>query len=399
MKKMIVFALCLSGAAYSYAQRSDFFVSDSQHYQVYSDHGQADADEAAAKLEAGFEMFNDLCHFDTSGLDVKLRVKIFAQKATFDTYLNTLISETRSDFVYIHYSDLRKSELVGFRKQSAEEFDASLLHQGFIQFFKAFVPNAPVWLREGIAAYLEKSAYDETSQSFTFKPNLVWVDTIKEIVNGDPITVYDLILFDTTQAISRIDTFYPEAWGLVQFLSEVDRKAYNRILWDSLSALKSDASLEDNSEAVARRAFLWADPAALEADFHRYVLSLKTFQDYVQEGMDLYGEAEDTKDEQTYALAEQAFQKALSLRPGNHVSHYYIGLIHYSRKEHKEADEHYRRALEAGLNTALIYYALGVNAFADDNYEAAEEYLKKALEVEPDDEKVQSLLNRIEVMR
>ena len=398
MKRIIGVAVLFAAAMVVSTQSADFHGADTQHYQVYSDESQVTADQIAEKMEACLRLYNGLFHFDLSVLAAQLKVRIFAEKTMFDSYLQTLISETRNDFVYIHYTDLRKSELVGFRKEN-QEFDTSLLHQGAIQFLKAFIPNAPIWLREGVAAYVEKSTYDQKTATFLWQPNLAWLDSLKAILKSGFIPLHELILFDASQAVARIDTFYPEAWGLVQFLSSTDQKIYNRVLWDTISVLTPKASLPENSRAVAERVFSWVEQGVLQADFLEYIQSLKTLQDHIQDGMALYEQAEETQDIETFALAEHAFSQALTLEPTDHVVHYYLGLINYSRKQHDLAEQHYKEALAAGLNTALIYYALGVNAFADDDYEAAEKYLEQALQINPDDEKASALLKRIQVMR
>ena len=117
----------------------------SKHYRVLSDSGVTAAMEISRKLEAALSLYNEYLHFDLDLLESPLRVRIFSDKDDYDSYLNRLISETRSDFVYISYSDPNRSELVGFRRDE-EDFDPSLLHYGFIQFLSAFMPGAPLWL-------------------------------------------------------------------------------------------------------------------------------------------------------------------------------------------------------------------------------------------------------------
>ena len=84
--------------------------------------------------------------------------------------------------MYLQYKDLAKSELLGFYLDDSS-FQKAVVHHGFIQFLKAFVPNPPLWLQKGFAVYLEKSTYDLENQSAEFVDNLVWVKTIKSIIN------------------------------------------------------------------------------------------------------------------------------------------------------------------------------------------------------------------------
>jgi tetratricopeptide (TPR) repeat protein len=369
----------------------------SRHYRVLSDSGATAAMEIARKLEAALSLYNEYLHFDLEALDSPLRVRIFADKADYDGYLNRLIFETRSDFVYISYTDSKRSELVGFQRKE-EDFNPSLLHYGFIQFLSAFVPAAPLWIEEGTATYLEYSRYDPMTESFTWKANFAWLDALKKLLASDEIsgelTLRDLLLVNKEQAQARIELFYPSAWGLVHFLLQSPEKSHNRIFWESLAALDSGADLQTNSRRVMDRAFRWVDLTKLQQSFEAFVSSLMTFNDLVRLGVDQYGTDELT-------AARSSFEEALLLRGDNYIPYYYLGLIAYQEKDYDLARTYYGRAEETGIDTALINYALGVNAFADQRYDQAEDYLLKAkqLDAEAYTKKCDSLLQRIEVMQ
>ena len=73
----------------------------SKHYRVLSDTSVTRAMEIAGKLEASLSLYNEFLHYDTDSLEHTMRVRIFSEKTDYDRYLNRLISETRSDFVYM----------------------------------------------------------------------------------------------------------------------------------------------------------------------------------------------------------------------------------------------------------------------------------------------------------
>jgi len=199
-----------------FSENSSFFTKETAHYRIYSDDSLIKAGDIAKEMEACLKIYNNIMHLDLSALTVKLKVRIFKSKNSFDTYLNSLINETRDDFVYIHYTDLEKSELVGFEKTNKTEFDSSLVHQGFIQFIKALIPNSPIWLREGIAAYIENAHYNSETASFMLRPNLVWLDSLKAILKGEEkfIPLNKLLTMSKEDALKNISIFYPEAWGV-----------------------------------------------------------------------------------------------------------------------------------------------------------------------------------------
>ncbi len=399
MKRILSFSVIfLVINIFSVFSENSLYIVESQHYKVYSDKSKEFASNVSERMEACFSIYNKLLHFDTSILPTKLRVKIFKDKASFDNYLKNLLNQTREDFVYIHYYDLEKSELVGFNKDNAKDFDSSLLHQGFIQFIKAFIPDSPIWLREGTAAYLENSHYNEVDKTFEWKPNLDWLDTLKSIIKEENeqelIPLNTLLLMTKEDAVKSINIFYPEAWGLVHFLINSENKEYNRIYWDSLSALKEDLTVKQNSERVIKKAFSWVDSNKLLNDFRSYILSLKTFYDYVKEGVNYYNKNK-------LKEAEDAFKEAISLESENHIPYYYLGLTYYTEKQYEKAEKYYKKAEAYGTDGGLINYALGVNAFAANHFDKAVEYLKKAKQIDEKTygSKVDSLLKRIELLK
>ena len=381
-------AVLAAASAYSQALPSASF----GHYQVSSDRGESRALEIARTMEAAFALFSDTFHPEAAAAAGSLRVRVFGVKADYDAYLQGLIGETRPDFVYISYRDPARSELVGFERPAAE-LSRSLLHYGLIQFLSAHAPGAPLWLAEGMAAYLEASTLQ--SGRYLWQANYAWLDALKGLLKGGArLPIAELLVVDKERAAREINLFYPTAWGLVHFLEESPDKRYNRLLWDSIAALEPAAALADNSARVARLAFAWVDPARLQADFESFVLGLRTYNDLVKEGTDLYAGAR-------LEEAEKAFNAALALRPDSPTPYYYLGLIGYQRKNYAKAAELYGRAQELGIEAALIQYAMGVNAFADKKYDQAAAYLRRAKEQDAKayGEKADSLLKRIEALK
>jgi len=242
MKRLAVLAVLAAFVlpANLVAQTSTFAEYETEHFRVLSELGDAHAEETAEKLEALLYLFNDYFHFDLDELPVRLRARIFSDVNRYDTYLQRVIDQTRDDFVYLHYTDLAKSELVGFAMDD-ETFDISLKHQGFIQFLRAFVPNPPLWMREGFAVFFEEAEFNTDLGIAVYRENLAWLETLQAAVDGtsslNPILLSDMLRMDVSAARDSIEAFYPQAWGMVSFLLNSDNRDYNRIIWDSISAL------------------------------------------------------------------------------------------------------------------------------------------------------------------
>ena len=376
-----------------FAQTGAFQEATSEYYRVFSEVSLAQAQKTADMLDAFLELYNKYLHFNTEELGTKLRVRVFANKTNFDSYLSTLIPQKRDSFVYLQYKDLARSELIGFYTTD-ESFEKALVHHGFVQFLKAFVPNPPLWLQKGFAVYLEKSEFDVETGNAVFNENLVWVKTVKSIIAGedgyDFIGLDDLLKINVDSANNKIESFYAESWALVCFLANSDLKQYNRILWDTISALSPEATMGDNSALVMKNVFRWVDVDQFYTDFQKHMSSMKTFPELVKDGMAYYADGD-------LVSAEKSFLKAVGRNEKHDIPYYYLGLINYARKDYSLAEYYYLTSQQMGGELGLTYYALGVNAYADNRFDIAKGYLTKASEADPFgyEEKSSSLLQRI----
>lgn len=391
----VVLALAVSPA---FSQTPQVYLSETGHYRVYSEQSAADAKLTASKMEAFLELFNQYMHFDLEKLPAKLNVRIFSSKERFDDYLESAVGQTKDSFVFLQYSSPEKSELLGFAVRNEEAFDTSLVRHGYIQFLKSFVRNPPLWIQQGFAVFFEKCYYDEENDFAVYTENLSWLETLKKMIQNDEagrepglLTMSELLSPNGKILTNQADQFHAEAWGLVYFLINSENDDYNRILWDSLSALVSEASLQENLANVRAKALQWTNEFLFASDYSDFIASIKTFPDLVGDGIDAYEEGNFTE-------AENAFVKAIALKGNHHIPYYYLGLIHYSRKDYSLAEYYYQSALMLGAEPSLVYYALGVNAFSDNRPEDARDYLAQARERDPDAyrDKVSSLMERID---
>ncbi len=369
---------------------------ESTHYIVRSEVGADHAKETAQMMEAYFDLFQSYMHFDAEELETPLKIKIFERKADYDSYVESLISETRESFVFLHYENSpEKSELVAFSTDDKELFSKRIVHHGFIQYIKSFVSSPPLWLQKGFAVYFEKSLYNEAKKSVSFRHNFGWVPYLRTRLSEkdeklDLIPLNTLLYIDEDMANRNLKAFYAQAWGMVEFMTHSDTKAYNRLLWDSLSSLSSSATTRENERSVVQNAFEWVNRETLISDFIRYVKNIKTFPDRIELGMEAYSMG-------NYDEAEKHFQAALELNEEHYVPHYYLGLIYYEKSEYSMAEYYYQTALKSGGNEALINYALGVNAFADRRFEDARYYLGESKGADSTyADKADSLIERID---
>lgn len=402
MKKVVLALACFAVAAgLVAAQQTNLSQAESAHYDVYSQQGSADATAIANELEAYFTLFNSYFHFNPQDLAGKLKVRIFSTKADFNSYLAQVIPGARDSFVYLQYQNPAQSELVGYRMQSDQSFQTQLIHHGFVQFLRSFIPNPPLWLEEGFAVYFENSTYDASKQTAQFHPNLAWLPLLKQgLANyrstndlGSFIPPETLLTMTTDQANSKIQAFYAESWGLVSFLLNSNDKGMNRLMWDAINALSPKGNLAENEQAIQNDAFAWVSRTAVDQGFIKYVDSAQTFPELVQTGMQAYASG-NTK------AAEGDFTKAIAIDGTNYIPYYYLGLVHYAGKDYYLAEQYFQTALQMGGDPGLINYALGVTAFAANRIPEAKKYLSQAEAVSASAYKDQatSLLDRINAL-
>ncbi|MBL8966845.1 MAG: hypothetical protein JNG85_07545 [Spirochaetaceae bacterium] len=356
---------------------------------VYSERGKAEATKLAAQADALFDLFNRVFRFDPAELDGKLVLREFAAKEGFDAYLSKLVGQTKDDYVYIHYPSFERRELLLFAKDEPER-SASLAHQSFVQFLKAFVQNPPLWLRDGFAIFFETATWDETKNQIVFPENLAWLETAKALdAKRAFLPLGRLLTLQQEEARSALDVYYPEAWAFVSFLANGDPE-YNRLLWDSIATLRRDGSLKDNQEAVRARLATWYGEEDAAKAFAAYLANRRTFAEEIAFGVKAYGDKD-------FETAATAFESAAALDAESYIPPYYLGLIAYALGDFARADFEYSEALRLGCEPAIGNYALGLSAFAQERAEDAKRYFAEATAAAPEryGAKVEELLARL----
>jgi hypothetical protein len=368
-------------------------MSESSKYRIYSEISEENAEYVAMAMDEYFKLYNRFFHFDENSLESKLQIRIFQSKSGFDDYLSSIISETSNSYVFLQYKNTKRSELVVYVMNDLEKMKKTLIHHGFVQFIKTFVTQPPLWMQKGFAIYFEKSQYNDQDNNVVFQDNLDWAITLKKYINADrkdPLnqklfSISDLLTLDTSAANKNINIFYAQSWGLVSFLINSQYQEYNRVLWDAVSAMDSDATKAENETSIYNTSFAWTDKNTFLSDFYFYADSIKTFNELIQEGIKAYSEG-------SLGEAERVFIKAMILNENNYIPYYYMGLINYGRKDYSMAEYYYHSTVERGGDADLINYALGVNSYANNNSEDAEFYLNKVVSGEYYDKSAELLV-------
>ncbi|GMO27325.1 MAG: hypothetical protein Ta2B_08010 [Termitinemataceae bacterium] len=356
-----------------------------QYFDVISDGGSYDAETLCREMELRFEVYNRLFRFNANDLPGPLRVVAFTDKSAYDSYVSSKLGSTRDGAVYLHYNQPERRELI-VNRGSPEE-SRMLPHQAFIQYFRAFIPYTPTWMREGFAIYFNTLRFDKETRELRYEENLAWLETVKTLDKSHP-SLESVFLADLRGAP---EYFQPVSWALVSFfLNSGGNGEYFRTLTESFMLLSRTKSSGDNAQAVLERLTSWTDLETMRRDYDAYVGSRKTFAELVDFGQKAYTNKE-------MGEAEQFFLAALYQKPTHYAPYYYLGLLAYEDKNHDMAERYYRSALTYGADSALVNYALGINAATAGRSTEAISYLQTAAAESPEryKERSESIIIRL----
>ncbi|GHT67180.1 hypothetical protein FACS1894110_12180 [Spirochaetia bacterium] len=354
-----------------------------QHYKVIVADGSGNEGTLIAReLESRFEAYNKLFRFSSALLENPLKVQVFLNTDSYDEYVSAHLGETKQGAVYIHYNQKEKRELV-INRGSADESKA-LPYQAFIQYLRAFVPNPPLWMREGFAIYFSALNFSPEGE-MVYEENPAWLGTVKALgSNAPPLEAILRAGSGGTQSWAAL------SWAAASFFMDSGNGDYLRSLEESFMLLSDTATAAENTGKTANRIFQWSGAETMNQDFLSWLASRKTFAELMEEGQRAYA----GKDPST---AELVFYRALDQRPGHYAPYYYLGLLAYENNEFNLAEQFYLSSREYGADEALVSYALGVNAAAAGRSKDAIDFLRQAAEAAPEKYKAKAddLISRL----
>jgi len=371
-----------------FAQQGEFPVLRTEHFDIRIDPADVSHQEAqvlAQQMESRLAAYNQVFRFDTGRLALPLRIRAFRSRELYESYVGSRLGgEVPPGAVYLHFNRAELRELVihlGYE-------DEALPFQAFIQFLRAFVPNPPVWIRDGFAVHFATLGFDAQGQP-THRENLIWLDAIREMQElPSPESIM------RTVAPASIENFPGMAWSLVSFFLNSGNEHYLRSLTESFMMLSYINTAEENAVAIANRMAMWNDMDVMTVDHLDYLGSLRSFSEVVADGQAAYGASRT-------AEAEAAFRRALEIRPDHYAPWYYLGLMAYNAGDTETAERYYNKALAFGADTASVMYAMALNAATAGRMDEAVELLNQTAELAPDrfGERVRTLIAQLENIR
>jgi tetratricopeptide (TPR) repeat protein len=381
-----VFAQTAGGAA------ADGDTEKTGHFEIWTE--RSGLGPVGRQMEERFEFYNRLFRFDPAQAPLPLRVRVFGNTDTYNEYVEKKLGGQRRGAVYLHYGQSKNRELV-INAADAAEARQALPYQAFLQFFRAFVPQPPAWMREGFAVFFNTLDFTESGQLY-YEENLAWLETAKSIKNRPRLEELLLAEYPSPSGTGGLDIgrteFQSLAWSWVSFFLNSGSEEYSRALTDSFMALSPSKSAADNAGAVMKRILLGHTPETIARDYQRYLDTRRTFTELVAEGQRAH--AAGNKDS-----AEFLFRGALEQKPGHFAPYYYLGLLAYEENRFDDAEPYFRQSLHCGAEPALIFYALGLNSAAAGKNAEAAGYLRRAAAAAPEryQEKAESIISRLKL--
>ncbi len=100
-----------------------------------------------------------------------------------------------------------------------------------------------------------------------------------------------------------------------------------------------------------------------------------------------------------YNKAEEIFQRLVEKEPQRPEALCAHGIMYLTKQDYNSAKEMLRQAEEVSEEYGQVYYLLGMVKEKEGDISAAERYFKKYLELEPETDKADRVLMRIEYMQ
>ncbi len=380
IRKLLAYMLV---SCITFAATAETMTSTQGNYRItYSDPA-LDVEDIGRSCMLLRDSFSRLCGFDPDPEKYPALIRILPDREAFDQYLVSRIGETRSQFVFLKYGRPELSELVIYPTGSGAGYDSfagpSLNRQLFLQYLYSYVLEPPIWLRDGLQAWVETLYIENgTVAQSDYSP---WLETARNYLEDSEKRLSLQSILDARTGTYEAARLYPLSWAVVSFLMQSENPVYQRYLHETFVVLEGQEgynghSQEENTRAVYERFERNARFESADRDFARWIEGQTTFSEMIAEGMNAYAEG-------NHEYAQKILNKAVMLQPTDPLPAYYLGLSLYASGSFREAGEWYRRSLENGADAATVHWALALAAHALRNYSEARQYLEKARELNP----------------
>ncbi|MCG3149473.1 MAG: hypothetical protein PCFJNLEI_02935 [Verrucomicrobiae bacterium] len=265
--------MLLLAASVHAANIADFAEVTGGHYQVLAQGGEQIGREVNGYMNAMLQLYSR--YFSNWTTKDAARVVVFNNRDDFREYSRTAVGATHAGLAgYCH----RKTDPDGNTFYELVTFESAglwqvLAHEGFHQFIGYELGEAvPVWLNEGLAQFFENN----TVKNGRLIPGGIDAKTLaaaQAVIRARRVPALgELLAMDRRTFYASPEVTYPVSWALVYYLMTRDSASFQS---GRFRRYLQDLKWSGDELASFRRRF-GRDSAQWEADFHRYILQLRT---------------------------------------------------------------------------------------------------------------------------
>ncbi len=398
----------------------------SENFVVISNAGEAEARQAAARLEELRAIFSRLQGQDGFDVSIPVTVILFQNGGDYEFFKPTYGGDLRRDVAgYFQFSPdvnyITLSRNVGYGRDPL----SVLFHEYVHALVRNNYAGAPVWFNEGLAQYY--SEFELSADRRRVRLGRGLTHRLDSLAREGLLPLKTLLSVDATSAHyqqhDKHAVFYAQSWAFVHYLLSDASGARQAQLARYLELVSAGATVEESF----REAFK-ADFGQLESALAAYVRAARyqerseSFDAPVPASAKLESRAL-TDAEAQAALgdlllhtnrpddAEEYLARALKLDANLGAAHSSLGLMHLQQNRLAEAREHLERAVAAAPENYLahFYYADLLSREGLETEKTVAGYaattrliraeLKKTIELAPNFLEAYALLGRVDLER
>jgi tetratricopeptide (TPR) repeat protein len=403
----------------------------STNFDVISDAGEAEARKVAALLEQ-FRYTTSLILPQTRlKAAVPTKVFLFRNHGSFRAFKPKYRGKIRNDVNGYFFGEGDRSFIALTTEAGGGRAYEVIFHEYQHYILSNNLPNAPLWLDEGLAEYY--SAFEPRFEGREVILGREYGRHIPLLRKATPMSLQKLFSIDQKSPeyneSGRSGLFYAQSWALAHYLMlgndgrrqpqfirfidllgsgqpieesfrrafQVDYPAMEKELQDYIASYMFPAAVYSLPEQLSVTKEMRISPLSeAEVEYHlgelllsarRYSEAEPRLQRSVQKdakcagcqlalGALIYRRRD-------YARAEQYFQIGLSLDPRNYQGHYLYANLLREEERYDEAIKAYDRALALNPNLASVYFDLSLAYAAAGRPRESEEAFGQALKLSP----------------
>lgn len=271
---VLVIATMIMAAA-SPAAAEQWLRLRSPHFVVVGDAPERELRQVASRVEGFRDGLVRALPNATVAMPVPMAIVVFASDAGF-TPFKPMVGGRPMERIGGYFLNGEDANYIAMTLAHGEAAYPTILHEYTHALLAETLPNAPLWLHEGLAEIY--STYTERSDGRTAIIGTPPAHHIKELQTGQLLPIEQLLSADASSSLynegERRGMFYAESWALVHYLllGTPDRKAQ---VTEYLRLLDESAPVAEAIRQAFRR-----EPKALEADLREYarLFSLNGFE-------------------------------------------------------------------------------------------------------------------------